>query len=261
LDKTDKSNTYPVIEIMGVMINKLNMNDLNLLIEESVRTSKKSIIAHHNLHSIYLFHRNEDFRSFFGLANVVHADGMPLITWGKLLGNDLKSENRITYLDWINPLLQMADNKKNRLRIFYLGSEPGIAAIAIQKLKMKYNNIQFGEHHGFFDVNDESENDHVINKINSFKPNILMVGMGMPRQEIWIKNNYEKINVNVILPSGACFDYIAGKVKTPPRWMGQYNVEWVFRLADEPKRLFFRYCIEPLYLLPHLFRDVFKNYK
>lgn len=254
-----KSNKYPVVDVLGIEINKLKIDDLNLLIEKRVRTSSKSIIAHHNLHSIYLYHRDKEFRSFFELAEFVHADGMPIITWARVLGKDLTRENRITYLDWIHPLLQMADSKN--MRIFYLGSEPGIAEKAVGKLKNRYTNIHFGVHHGFFDVNDDFENDHVSNKINSFEPNILMVGMGMPRQEIWIKNNYEKINVNVILPCGACFDYIAGKVKTPPRWMGQYNVEWVFRLADEPKRLFYRYCIEPLYLLPHLLKDVFKKNK
>lgn len=259
MDQMNKSNKYPVVEVLGIEINQLKIDDLNFLIEENVRNSNKLIIAHHNLHSIYLFHRNKEFRSFFDLAEFVHADGMLLVTWARLLGNDISRENRITYLDWIYPLLQIADN--NRMRLFYLGSEPGIADKAIRKLKNKHTNIHFEEHHGYFNLKDDYENDHVLNKINSFKPNILMVGMGMPRQEIWIKNNYEKINVNVILPSGACFDYIAGKVKTPPRWMGQYNLEWVFRLADEPKRLFFRYCIEPLYLLPYFLKDFFKNYK
>ena len=82
-----------------------------------------------------------------------------------------------------------------------------------------------------------------------------MVGMGMPRQELWIHDNFDHLSTTVILPAGAAIDYIAGVVPTPPRWMGKVGLEWTFRLAAEPKRLRHRYLLEPWSVLGLLALD------
>ncbi|HEY0053078.1 MAG TPA: WecB/TagA/CpsF family glycosyltransferase, partial [Caulobacteraceae bacterium] len=79
----------------------------------------------------------------------------------------------------------------------------------------------------------------------AFRPDVLMVGMGMPRQELWILDHFEALPDCVILPVGAAFDYEAGVQAAAPRWMGRLGLEWLFRLAHDPKRLFVRYCVEP----------------
>ncbi|MEM7590395.1 MAG: WecB/TagA/CpsF family glycosyltransferase [Cyanobacteria bacterium P01_A01_bin.83] len=84
--------------------------------------------------------------------------------------------------------------------------------------------------------------------IGNHNLNILMVGMGMPRQEKWILDNIEDIEANIILPSGACADYVADETPTPPRWMGQVGLEWLYRLVIDPKRLWRRYLVEPWFL-------------
>jgi N-acetylglucosaminyldiphosphoundecaprenol N-acetyl-beta-D-mannosaminyltransferase len=95
---------------------------------------------------------------------------------------------------------------------------------------------------------DSPENKATIDAINTYKPHILMVGMGMPRQEHWIAKNLESIQTNTILTSGACIDYVAGAIPTPPRWMGRMGLEWLYRLFSEPKRLWRRYLIEPWFI-------------
>jgi N-acetylglucosaminyldiphosphoundecaprenol N-acetyl-beta-D-mannosaminyltransferase len=92
-------------------------------------------------------------------------------------------------------------------------------------------------------------NHEILTLIKEYQPHILMVGMSMPRQEHWILDNIESISANVILPSGAAIDYIAGAVPTPPRWAGKVGLEWLFRLVAEPRRLWRRYFVEPLFLL------------
>jgi len=78
----------------------------------------------------------------------------------------------------------------------------------------------------------------------------------MPRQEKWVLRNRARLKVNAILTAGACFDYVAGAIPTPPRWMGQLGLEWLYRLVSEPRRLWRRYLVEPVYLLPYFWQDV-----
>jgi N-acetylglucosaminyldiphosphoundecaprenol N-acetyl-beta-D-mannosaminyltransferase len=82
--------------------------------------------------------------------------------------------------------------------------------------------------------------------------------MGMPRQEIWVLNNLEKLHAKVILTCGACMDYIAGEIPTPPRWMGRVGLEWLYRLLSEPGRLWKRYLVEPWFLGGLLVRDLWE---
>lgn len=245
------------ISLLNVQVDKLTIEDLNKIIEKIISDDRMEIIANHNMHSAYLCNNLPEIREFWNKAKKTHIDGMPLILWSKVLGYKLNSENRVTYLDWIHPLMKLADSKN--YRVFYLGGKPGVANSASDKLNSQYPNINFEVHSGYFDVNSH-ENSEVIKKINRFKPNILMVGMGMPRQERWILDNFENIRVNVILNSGACFDYIAGEQKTPPRFLGKIGLEWFYRLVNDPKRLSRRYLVEPLSLFPLFVKDIKKIY-
>ena len=83
-----------------------------------------------------------------------------------------------------------------------------------------------------------------------------MVGMGMPRQELWIYDNYENIAATVILPCGAALDYIGGSLPVPPHWLSQIGLEWAFRLGTEPRRLAHRYLVEPWPIISSILRDV-----
>jgi N-acetylglucosaminyldiphosphoundecaprenol N-acetyl-beta-D-mannosaminyltransferase len=99
----------------------------------------------------------------------------------------------------------------------------------------------------------------VIVDINAYAPHILMVGMGMPRQELWILENRHDLRVNVIMPSGAIMDYIAGALPTPPRWLGPLGLEWCYRLLAEPARLSRRYMLEPWFVLGKMAGQYLKN--
>ncbi len=238
--------------------NAFSLKSLNSLTDSSIQERKKIVIAHHNLHSICLALKDNQLKSFYDEVSYIHADGMPVVWLGKLMGYDLSSENRITYVDWINPLLEVLDSKKRR--IFYLGSKDHVADSAVRIIKQKFPNVIIDFHSGYFDMQG-SENQKILSQINDFKPDILFVGMGMPRQEHWIASNFEKIKTSVVLPCGACFDYVAGEIRTPPRWSGRLGLEWFFRFIYEPGRLLNRYFWEPITLLPFLFKILFKRTK
>lgn len=244
--------------LLGVKVNALTFSELNQLIGQAVDRKQKSIIANHNLHSVYLFHRQAKMRSFYELADYIHIDGMPLVFWACLLGLGLQAKNRITYVDWLKPMMRKA--AENNWRIFYLGGRPGVAEKALRKIKDEFPDLKTQCHHGFFDMHGGS-NQEVLAEITRFQPQVLLVGMGMPRQEYWILDNVHDLTVNVVLTSGACFDYLAGVIPTPPRWLGKIGMEWVYRLAHEPGRLWKRYLWEPWFLLPLGFRDVVRLLK
>jgi N-acetylglucosaminyldiphosphoundecaprenol N-acetyl-beta-D-mannosaminyltransferase len=112
-----------------------------------------------------------------------------------------------------------------------------------------------GTHHGYIPTeSDAEETKQIIAEINALSPDILILGMGMPRQERWLLNNWDFVNANVALTGGAVFDYISGDLKRAPTWMTNYGFEWMGRLLIEPRRLWKRYVIGN----PSYFWHVFK---
>ncbi|MFT5044349.1 MAG: N-acetylglucosaminyldiphosphoundecaprenol N-acetyl-beta-D-mannosaminyltransferase, partial [Porticoccaceae bacterium] len=102
---------------------------------------------------------------------------------------------------------------------------------------------------GYFDQSPQStESLAVIDLINGAKSDIVLIGFGAPKQEAWIHAHRGQINAGILFSCGACMEYVAGAVKTPPRWMGRTGLEWTFRLFENPRRFAFRYLVEPVLL-------------
>jgi len=243
------------ISFLGLTLNPMSSPELTAVVEQGVLERRKWIITNHNLHSVYLFHRQPRLREFYKNAHWTFIDGMPLIALGKLYGYALEREQRVTLADWMHPLMEMAARK--RWRVFNLGSPDGVAEKGAAALRRMYPGLQIEVSNGYFDARPGSSgNEEVVQRINAYKPDLLMVGMGMPRQEFWTLENYARLDAHVILASnGAAIDYVAGAVPTPPRWAGRLGLEWAFRLVSEPRRLFGRYLIEPWYILMLLAMD------
>ncbi len=245
----------PVCSLLGIKVHALTMTELHTLIKDVVDNQKQCIIGHHNLHSLYTYHHEPEMREFYRKADYIHVDGMSLVFLARLLGLPLHKKHRVTYVDWVRPLMNEA--ARQGWRVFFLGSRPGVAARAARTLKKETPGLQLKTMHGYFDAAAQSSaNRDVLQCVNMYKPHILMVGMGMPRQEGWVLNNAGNINANVILTVGACMDYVANALPTPPRWMGRLGLEWLFRLFSEPRRLWRRYLLEPWFILKLMVRGV-----
>lgn len=243
------------IHLLNVQFDALTLPELGTIVSDAVRSCKHIIVAYHNLHSVYLFQKDSVFREFYAKANTIHIDGMFLVYLARLFDFHVRPEHRVTYIDWIYPLMKESANEG--WKVFYLGGRPGVAEKAAEILKQKYSGLCIETHHGYFDKTN-AENEHVVRSINAYKPNILMVGMGMPVQEYWIRNNFSRLDPCVVLAPGACFDYIAGEIPVSPRWMGQLGLEWLFRLASEPKRLWRRYLVEPWSIVFLILKELFR---
>jgi N-acetylglucosaminyldiphosphoundecaprenol N-acetyl-beta-D-mannosaminyltransferase len=217
-------------------------------IARAVAAGERWSIANHNAHSIYLTKKNPELAAFFETSNLIEVDSAPLLFFTRMLGLHSRPLHRCTYLDWRDHFWSVAD--RNNWRVFYLGGEPGVAEEAAQRLSARYQGVEILTRDGFFDTTPGSAgNEAVIAQITDARPHILFVGMGMPRQEIWIYRNQHLLPPSVILSVGAAFDYEAGVQRPAPRWMGRIGMEWLFRLVGDPQRLFVRYCIEPWWLI------------
>jgi len=241
------------ISLLGFRVNTFSDRDVVALIRRAIDQGHHYVLGNHNLHSLYLWNREPRMREFHEMADYVLIDGMPLILLGRMVGLRLKREHRSTSLDFI-PLL-LPEAVREGWRIYYLGSRPGVAERAATKLRAKYPELHIRSHHGYFNpAKSGEENREVLDHINAYSPHILLVGMGMPRQEIWILENRADIAANVVSPCGAHMDYTAGEIPTAPRWLALIYLEWLYRLIAEPRRLWRRYLLEPWFVLPILAR-------
>jgi N-acetylglucosaminyldiphosphoundecaprenol N-acetyl-beta-D-mannosaminyltransferase len=256
---TDNRNVTDTVVFLGVTLQPRSMPEMNTLVERGIRERRRWIIANHNLHSVYLFHRYPRLREFYSDVNWTYLDGMPLVALGRLYGYPLQRKQRVTHADWMGPLMELAAARG--WRVFNLGSPPQVAERGAAQLRKLYPALQIEVSDGYFDARrDSDENEALVARINAYSPDLLMVGMGMPRQEFWTQENFARLKAHVILSSnGAAFEYVAGAVPTPPRWAGRMGLEWVFRLVNEPRRLFARYLIEPWYILLLLLLDYPRN--
>lgn len=238
------SDSSPALSLLGIEVHALTQDDLTAAIIQAISDRRQLVVAHHNLHSLYQCQNDDRMRAFYHRAQIAHVDGMSLVLLGRLVGLPLERRHRTTYVDWVNPL--MAELAARKYRVFFLGSQPGVGETAARVLRSAHPGLQIDTAHGYFNqALGHPETEAVLARIQQYRPHVLLVGMGMPRQEYWILDHLDRLSAHAILPCGACMDYVAGVTRTPPRWMGKVGLEWLYRLFCEPGRLWKRYLVEP----------------
>ncbi len=223
-------------------------------IHKKICRTEKTVIAHMNLHAIACLLESDAMTALFSRPETyVHIDGMPIVWLLRLKAAPVNRTNRLTYLDWGNDLLAHA--AAEGWRVAYIGSSREVCDKAVAHFQAHHSAIILRGWDGYFDMEDkrpDSNLSRMIGEINVFKPDLLIVGMGMPRQEIFFQHHFENISFKVGLCCGAFFEYYVGGQAMPPRWLGQSGLEWLYRLLHNPKRYAYRYLIEPariIYLL------------
>jgi N-acetylglucosaminyldiphosphoundecaprenol N-acetyl-beta-D-mannosaminyltransferase len=250
--------TVPSFDLLGIRVHAMTRHDLVGTAARAVDDRATCIIANHNLHSLYLWRQEPKMREFYSLANYVNIDGMSLVLLGRLFGLPLKSKHRTNYIDLLPLLAEEA--ARSQWRVFYLGSGPGVAETAARTLRTRYPGLQIATRDGYFNTDQcGAENQSVLAEICSYAPDILMVGMGMPRQEIWIAENLKGIAAHAVLCCGGLMDLVAGEIPTAPRWLGPLGLEWLYRLFSEPARLWRRYLVEPWVILIRATNGYFRS--
>lgn len=235
------------VNILGIGVDPLSVADLHQRILAAVRGRGHALVLHVNVHALNLCYRDPNLRFFFNAASMVFCDGAGVILGARILGEHLPE--RITYADWAWQLADFAERED--LSLFFLGARPGVAQRAAVRLKERYPNLTIsGVRHGYFDrTTNAPENEAVLGEINAARPDVLLLGFGMPLQERWLMQNWDRMDVRVALTGGAAFDYISGELRRGPRLLTDNGFEWLARLFIEPRRLWRRYVIgNPLFL-------------
>lgn len=208
------------------------------LAQLSRRKGKTSyFVTYLNAHNFNLAFKNNYYRRILKLADLVYADGWGVVWAARLFGQRLPG--RLTTKDFFEDFCRRAE--KEKISIFLLGSEEKVIKKMIRILKNKFPQINIkGWQNGFF---DKSEKRNILRRINRLRPDFLIVGMGSPKQEKWLYNNLNKLNIKVGWCVGGLFNFISSEKPSCPRWLGDLGFEWLFRLLTEPKKLWKRYLI------------------
>lgn len=191
-----------------------------------------------NGHALSLARTNRQYRSAIRAADIIHADGGFLVTLSKLLRTDTIPERSAT----TDMLHDFARSFSGTTHGFYLlGAEDSVNRECCRILKEKYPLLEIsGRRDGFFDA---SEEEAIVDKINESGADILWVGLGKPKEQDFCARWKNKLNAKWVITCGGCFNYVTGAYARAPRWMQDMNLEWLHRLAHDPKKLFWRYAI------------------
>lgn len=231
--------------LFGSKVTLATRDELLGTIAASIEEAKPCIVANQNMHGLYVRESEEAFEKLHALdETIVHVDGMPIVLLCRLAGIPARRDHRTTPLDWIWPLLEMAD--ANGWRVFYLGADGDTLERGMAAIRGRLPKLALASHHGYLDATTDRA---VVEQIRGFAPQLILVGMGMGRQERWILDHWREFEPACYFTFGALLEYVSGTVRTPPRWMGRAGLEWLFRFAENPKRFWFRYMVEPWVVL------------
>lgn len=219
------------------------------MIDRSISDNERVIVASQNMHGVHTHLTTPAFRLLHDSPETkVHIDGTPVLWLAKLNGDDVGYEHRTGCIDWVPELFALAAQRT--WRIYHLGSTDEALDAGLAEIRSTHPSLLIEGRNGFFDADPSSQqNREVVEKINAADPDILLVGMGMGRQEQWILQNKERLNAPVIITTGAMIKLLAGELNMAPRWLGPLGLEWVFRLYDNFGETAQRYLVEPFHIL------------
>lgn len=230
------------INVCGTEIDRYTFKEVvTKITDRAASGGEPQYVVTPNAQHILLLRQDPYLRKIYRDAFLVIPDGFSVICASWLLKPPLPE--RVTGVDVFEQLCEIAPQKG--LRIFLLGGRPGAADLTAQILKDRYPGIEIVGTDcpplGF--EKDPKQNERISATIKAAAPDILLVGLGAPKQEYWIYEHYQSLGVPISLGIGGSFELISGMVKRAPQWMQDYGLEWLFRLSMEPRRLWRRYLI------------------
>lgn len=224
---------------LGVEVCALNMPQALKEVCEIIEKRIPSFIVAINPEKIMKATEDNRLKTLLNSATIKIPDGIGIVVASKL--NHGKIKTRVTGIDLMNNICQLSDD--NGYKIFMLGAKPGVVDKAAEVLRQKFKKINIvGTLDGYFE-NDEQ----VINRVKAVKPDIIFVALGSPRQENWITENMNKLEVPLLMGVGGSYDVICGNIDRAPQWMCSLGLEWLYRLIKEPWR-YKRMMVLPLFL-------------
>jgi N-acetylglucosaminyldiphosphoundecaprenol N-acetyl-beta-D-mannosaminyltransferase len=236
------------IELLGVKIDPLRLDQAARQVLAWVAGGERRcrFVVTPNVDHVVMLQHHAGLQAAYRDAGLILADGAPVIWASHLLGKPLPE--RVAGSDLTPAVLDLADESRSAgdepLRIFLLGAAPGVGERAAANIQRRWPGVKvvgtFSPPLGF--ERDTAENLRILSRIADVKPDLLIVGLGAPKQELWVHKYAAQIDARAALCVGATIDFLAGEKSRAPRWMQQTGLEWLHRVLHEPRRLATRYA-------------------
>jgi N-acetylglucosaminyldiphosphoundecaprenol N-acetyl-beta-D-mannosaminyltransferase len=241
------------VTIGSIAIDALTFDEAIDAIEGLVARGKGGMVFTPNVDHIMLAEEDSLLRAAYERADLSLVDGTPVMWAAHLLGSPLPE--KISGSDLIRPLAARAAARG--WRVYLLGGRPGVATQAKEILEREYPGLKIvGTSSPMIDLSrDVSEQQDVVDAIRRARPDLLFLALGAPKQEIWAHRVRDAVGGAVMLGIGASLDFVTGAAKRSPPWMSAVGLEWLYRLAQEPDRLWRRYLLRDPKFLALLVRE------
>ena len=229
------------IEILGVPVDPMPSNELLARVQQ-LHATGNATISYANVHVVNTAQHDMGLAAFLHTANLVYCDGNGVRLGARILGETIPA--RMTGADWI---WELAAHAEGNWKLFWLGGAEGVARAAANRLQAQHPGLQIETDHGVH-PRIGPEADALLARINAFAPDILLVGMGTPTQEMWVEANRSRLDAPVVWCVGAAADVLAGVEARGPDWLIEH-AEWLARLVANPKNKWRRYLLgNPLFV-------------
>ena len=230
--------------MFGIDFDSLRMDQVvaQLLLWLSQPSGRCRYVVTPNVDHVVMYQQSDALRQAYAEASLVLADGAPVVSASRLLGRPLPE--RVAGSDVVPRLFSEAVWQRTNLRVYLLGGAPGVAQRAAEKMEAAWQGTEVvgvaSPPLGF--EHDPQQNAELVADINAREPDLLLVGLGAPKQELWIQRHHHELTASVALCIGATIDFLAGERARAPCWMRRAGLEWLFRVLLEPRRLGRRYA-------------------
>jgi len=255
---TRSTDGVRVCRLFGMPFCDVTLDELVELLDEQIALCKPGYIVTPNVDHVCRFHRDPAFRGAYENAWLVLCDGMPIIWASKLLGRPLRQ--KLSGSDLIYWLSRHAAERGYSVHFF--GAQEGVAAAAAERLKQQFPALKiagvqsppFGFH------TDPDANAAATQLVRESGADIVYVALGSPKQEVWMKDNAEACGIAAMIGVGGAFDFVSGRVRRAPEWIQRASLEWIWRLCQEPRRLWRRYLVEDVLFVKLFMAELWAAY-
>jgi len=232
--------------ILGIGVSAINMTDALVTIDGWVKRREPNYVVVTPAHAVMNGYRDPELRGIFNASGLTTPDGMAIVWALRLQGH--RRVSRVYGPDLMQEVCRQGVDQG--YRHFLYGGEPGVAEQLADRLTGQFPRLRIAGTYGppFGELAPE-EDRVTVERINASQPDIVWVGLGSPRQEFWMAAHLERISAPVMIGVGAAFDFLSGRKPQAPRWMQRSGLEWLFRLATEPRRLWPRYRQYPWFVV------------
>jgi len=237
------------IVLFGVPIDNLTLAETVDRIEEMIRSGGTHQHVVVNVDKIVKLQRDPQLREAIRDCDLINADGQPIVWASRLLGQPLKE--RVTGIDLFGALVERCAQRG--FRPFFLGAREEVVQTMAGVLKAQHPRLQLAGWRNGYWINEEEAS--VVAQVKQARPDVLFVALSSPKKEIFLRRWKAELQVPFVMGVGGTFDVVAGLVKRAPGWMQRCGLEWLYRLIQEPRRMWRRYLVDDMAFLAMLWRE------